>query len=162
MTPGRSLLALAGMLAGFGCTAAHQMYPGPERPDNEVAIVGTDGMEIAAVEGNRRGVGDTVAILPGKTRLTVRLDDEKAPSQVLAVSHRTSRSEVAVCFVAKAGHRYVARPNYDDQAWRAEIVDQTITEMVPTSEDCGRTTGGYSESVRTSPFMSVPTRSTEK
>jgi len=158
-------LALAGLLTGLGCRTAHQMYPGPKRPDNEVAIIATDGTNLAEVDGDPEFVGNTVAVLPGRKRLSLRLDDAQAPSDVAtaAYSHRTSRSEVSLCFVAKAGHRYVARPNYDDQAWRAEIVDQTIAELV-TSEDCGGTSAGYSESVRLpiAPLISVPTRTTEK
>jgi hypothetical protein len=89
-------------------------------------------------------------VLPGLRALQVRLSDDH-PNDMTRLTNRSSTESVGVCFVARAGHTYTARPVYAEGTWRAEIIDQTTTERVRTerfaeqNDLCAEVEGKYVE-----------------
>ena len=95
----RSLLLLLPILAG--CVSQVRLYPGPVRPDSQVALIPWDeaqsDIRIVSVDG--RPVGSSradLAVLPGQRTLEVVYTPPKAVSSY----------PVRVSFPAEAGHRY--------------------------------------------------------
>jgi hypothetical protein len=125
------LLLVVGLSA---CTA--RLYPGPKRPDAEVATLETDGMTIVAVDDQRAdpGVGPSrYEVLAGMHAVSVRLNDSHPVfSGSAAGGHRVSDNALAVCFRARGQHAYLLRPVYAGAAWRVEVIDENVTGAIVT------------------------------
>jgi len=126
------------------CTA--RLYPGPTRPDVEVATIETDGMTIVAVDEQvaQPGLGPSrYEILAGMHAVSVRLNDNHPVfAGSAAGGHRVSDAALAVCFLARGKHVYLLRPLYAGAVWRVEVVDENVTGVIATkstsavSPDC--------------------------
>jgi hypothetical protein len=144
-------LALLMALAAAGCAA--QTYDGPRRSSAEIAVVETDGTVIMAVDQIPVHF-DKVEVLPGLRALLVRLSDDHPITASNDWTVRTSQEAISVCFVARPGHTYTARPVYAHKAWRAEIIDQNTAERVRTdgfsaeNEDCAESEGTFRQAHR--------------
>lgn len=63
--------------------------------------------------------------------LSVQLDDVHRQTAGRGDGYRYfSKSALVVCFVARPGHTYEARPVYAGQSWRPGIVDESRAELV--------------------------------
>jgi hypothetical protein len=122
------------VIATAGCTA--RLYPGPKRPDAEVATLETDGMTIVAVDEQRAqpGIGPSrYEILAGMHSVSVRLnDDHPVFAGSAAGGRRSSEDALAVCFRARGEHTYLLRPVYSGPTWRPEVIDEKVTGVIVT------------------------------
>jgi hypothetical protein len=116
------------------CTT--RLYPGPKRPDIEVATIEADGMTIVAVDEQRApsGVGPSrYDVAAGMHSVSVRLnDDHPVFAGSAAGGHRTSDNALAVCFLARGKHTYLVRPAYSGRLWQPEIIDENVTGVIVT------------------------------
>jgi hypothetical protein len=108
-----------------GCTIA--MYPGSERPLNEVAQITSRNTYIATVDGNKVPYNffkdakfSKILVLPGKHELGVILAQEDG------YIRNYSPIPVNVSFIAKASHVYEVFPTTTDKFWRPKIVDLAL------------------------------------
>ena len=110
--------AVFATVATAGCSPPH-LYPGPKRPDAEVATIEVDRLAIQAVDG--RAVDTSrprYEILPGSHTVTLRRD----------------RLDRAVCFKARPGHVYLARPVRGGGTWHPEMIDENVALVIPADE----------------------------
>src|SRR4029079_9958970 len=116
------------------CTA--RLYPGPTRPDVEVATIETDGMTVVAVDeqvAQPRLGPSRYEILAGMHAVSVRLNDNHPVfAGSAAGGHRVSDAALAVCFLARGKHVYLLRPLYAGAVWRVEVVDENVTGGIAT------------------------------
>jgi len=130
------------------------MYEGTRRSSSEVAVIETDGTIIAQADDSPPGDYDEIEVLPGLRVLSLKLSDHHPVNPNNDWLRRTSQESVAVCFIARRGHTYTARPVYAGKTWRGEIIDQQTTERVPTegfadvNERCEEAPGKYRQSHR--------------
>ena len=121
-----AMALLAVSFAIGACTA--QLYRGPSRPKTEVAAIESDGVRIVAVDEQSTESGRRYEILPGAHSVTLLLGYDTA-----AGIGRYSKNAIAVCFTARAGHVYLARPVYHDATWHPEIIDENVTRAIATT-----------------------------
>lgn len=111
-----------------GC--AVQTYRGARRPSQEVAFIESDGTRLTGLD-EWRGRGDQkLEVLPGAHALAVRLYDDKRNGIASDGYHYSSKYSLIVCFVARPGHTYLARPVYSGRTWRPELVDESRAELI--------------------------------
>ena len=125
-----SRIALIGVLVVWSSACVTTMYRGPRRPDNETVLVETAGFEIASIDDVAPPGGSKFRLLPGAHRLEMYMSDGYMRGVM-----RTSRLTLSVCFVAKPGHAYLARPVYAGPFVRPQIIDENVTYPV-ASDDC--------------------------
>jgi hypothetical protein len=119
---GASSVAISVAVLAFGLAGCVvQAYPGPRRPSNQVALIETTGTKLTGVDGDAVH-GSKAEVLPGRHGLAVKLDDD-VPGW-----HLYSVHSLVVCFVARPGHAYAARPVYAGPTWRIELIDETLAE----------------------------------
>ena len=111
-------LALLGC-ALAGCTV--QAYGGPRRPSKDVALIETTGTKLTAIDGEPIHASKA-EVLPGPRGLAVRLEEDVPGGRLYSVR------SLVVCFVARPGHAYAARPVYAGPTWRIELIDETLAE----------------------------------
>lgn len=127
-------LRWGGVLLVVGLSACMaRLYPGPKRPDAEIAIIETDGMTVVAVDDQRAdpGLGTSrYEILPGMHAVSVRLSDDHPVNGDYTAGRRVSDFATAVCFKARENHKYLVRPVYSGASWRPEIIDENVPAVI--------------------------------
>jgi len=114
----------------LGCTAV--LYPGPERPDAETAVVSAGDTTIDRVDGRwvRSGRIARYRLLPGLHTIEVNLESSYFdPSYVINWTLRP----VALCFFAKAGRSYRTHPIMEARSWHPTIIDEQDERAVEVS-----------------------------
>ena len=102
-----------------GCKAAVPIYPGPQRPEAEIAVIEVDRLAFQAVDGHVVNTAEPrYEILPGSHAVTLRRD----------------RLDRGVCFKARAGHVYLARPVRGGGTWHPEVIDENVAQAVHSDE----------------------------
>ena len=114
----RILALISVALAPLACATTARLYPGPPRSRAEVATIEVNRLIVlavddAAVETHR----SRFDILPGMHAVEVGRD------------HRS----YALCFDARPGHVYLARPvRFEQGGWRPEVIDENSTQVIRT------------------------------
>jgi hypothetical protein len=113
------------VLAAGGCATTTRVYPGPKRPDAEVARIVSEDTVVARIDDREvmniwAGTDAVFKLLPG-------------PHSVGNSLHTTKNGEggggvrysgyVTVCFVARKGRTYQTTAIDDGHHWRPDIID---------------------------------------
>jgi hypothetical protein len=112
-------------VAAIGCTAA--MYPGPQRPDSELATIEAADTKIVEIDGQRvPHATSRYRILPGEHSVTVTLRAFRPGAGEMYLS----KAHLAVCFTAHQGRLYRVVPGSGGGAWWPEIIDGDTTMRI--------------------------------
>jgi hypothetical protein len=115
-------------MSALSACGATRLYPGPKRPDAEVAAIETQ--KVAVLSVDERAVTASRAsfeVVAGTHSVVLRRDN-------------TSR---AFCFTARGGHVYLVRPvKAKGVVWYPEVIDENTTSVIstkttsPVAPDC--------------------------
>lgn len=116
------------LLAGVACTRV--MYPGPARPDNEVATI--EALRTTVEQLDREegpfNPNTTFKVLPGLHLLTVTPYDVKLRP---FYTETDSFGPFTFCFLVRAGHTYLLRAVGENGPLRPQIIDEWIGAPIP-------------------------------
>jgi hypothetical protein len=110
---------------------ASSLPPGTHLRRTE-ATLETDGTVLESLDGRTTRLRSPVTILPGRHAIGLTLRDSK--DAAFATITYYSRGPLVVCFDARAGRIYRARPLMAHRRWEPEIIDttnQTVVRTVP-------------------------------
>jgi hypothetical protein len=110
------------------------LYDGPPRPDNEVATIIPSTVEVTSIDGRKVPTDHAFKALPGVHAVVGYLHN----------SSSYSTQPLAVCFYARAGHRYQVwgEDTVWPSSWHVRIIDSATGETVqsrpvdPYEPDC--------------------------
>jgi hypothetical protein len=114
----KRVLVTAAAISGLAACGTTRLYPGPKRPDTEVAAIETQKVVVLSV--------DKRAVTAGRARF-----------EVLAGMHsvllRRDKTTRAFCLMARGGHAYLVRPvKAEGIVWFPEVIDENTTSVIPT------------------------------
>jgi hypothetical protein len=117
------------------CTTA--LYPGPRRPDNAIAAIGSRETRINYVDHKWVrdfwvGANARYELLPGVHSIGISL--ERNTNYFLFNKLQYSKT-VTLCLDAEAGHRYRTVPVISGETWAPRIIDEGNGDSV--GEGCG-------------------------
>ena len=127
-------MALLALIASTTGCASTQVYTGPKRPAEDVAIVTTALFEsfyfvggtalwFYSVDGNTEVAGgNKVEVLPGRHHIAFQIFSGVGPY--------SGSINGSIVLNAEAGGRYQLHADHDDAGWRAWIVDKATGETV--------------------------------
>jgi hypothetical protein len=129
------LLLLAVALTDAACATV--TYSGASRPSSEVAIIGTQDVQIEEIDGRDvRGRGPRFEVLAGKHPMFVRLLMSARNSGFSAY-----RMTVPFCVFATPKHDYLIEPTNAGPMWRPVVLDESTGARVPP---CGAIAADHS------------------
>lgn len=147
-----SVILASRLLLTSGCTAV--LYPGPERPDAETAVLSAGETSVDTVDGRdvRSGRIARYRLLPGPHAIEVNLDKQYfGPTYVVTSTSRPSK----LCFVAKAGKSYRTHPIIDGRRWHPTIIDEDNERAVEIRCPAYVTWSAYSGPHRTNQDFAI-------
>jgi hypothetical protein len=116
-------LAAIGMTACAGDAGPAQVYPGPERPGSEVAVLETmSNARVVGIDGVKVS-GRAFTLLPGQHEMWLYI------AQPQGLGSHTVWSHCRVVFEAEAGQRYQSRlRTRSDPATHSRVLEPGITD----------------------------------
>jgi hypothetical protein len=127
------IVSTVALVVGLGCGTT-AIYPGPRRPENEVAVLvnhdtALDAFDDQPFEHAFSQKNARYEVLPGRHKLTVSLFAVRYQQDFTDVER--SHDEIDVCCELQAGHRYIIGREGAGYTWRPLILDEATRETVP-------------------------------
>ena len=98
-------------------------------PGNEICLIKSESTCVVAIDGNKvpysGGGFAKFKVTPGEHTITVGLYDQSNYPYI-----RTSKSDSIIKFLGTSGHKYITRPQYIGNQWKAELVDDETKAVV--------------------------------
>jgi hypothetical protein len=112
--------ALMALVAQAGACRTTQVYPGPRRARNEVALIGSGDATIYAIDGVGVPKASWYEVLPGGHTMDLTAE-ATTPGFMVTTFHRSGLT--SVCLKAKAGRSYKVKATARDGRMRVFVID---------------------------------------